>query len=100
MSEFSVSLKELKTKVDALRQLNAQFKSQIGELEGTEANLNGMWEGQARETFHTAFATDKVQMDNFYNAVEVYAQRLESIIGKYIQAEQTNVQIANERTYK
>ena len=59
-----------------------------------------MWEGQARETFHNAFASDKIQMDNFYNAVEVYAQRLEQIAAKYAQAEAANVEIASERTYK
>lgn len=100
MSDFTVSISDLKTKVDSLRQLNAQFKSQVNELESTEANLNGMWEGQARETFHNAFASDKIQMDNFYNAVEVYAQRLEQIAAKYAQAEAANVEIASERTYK
>ena len=49
MSDFTVSVNDLKTKVDTLRQLNAQFKSQVGELESTEANLNGMWEGEAKE---------------------------------------------------
>lgn len=100
MSDFRVSINDLKTKVDSLRQLNAQFKSQVSDLESTEASLNGMWEGQARESFHQAFASDKVQMDNFYNAVEVYAMRLEAIAAKYAQAESENVEIAQTRTYK
>ena len=100
MSDFRVSINDLKTKVDSLRQLNAQFKSKIGELSSTESSLNGMWEGQARTIFHQAFESDKVQMDNFFNAVEVYAQRLEAIAARYIQAENTNIEIANERTYK
>lgn len=100
MSDFRVSVAELKAKVDSLRQLNGQFKSQVGNLEATEASLNGMWEGQARETFHNAFASDKVQMDNFYNAVEVYAARLESIAARYAQAEAASTEIANERTYR
>lgn len=100
MADFSVSISELKAKVENLRQLNAQFKSQIGELEGTENNLCGMWEGQAKETFHNAFSNDKVQMNNFYNAVEVYAQRLEAIAARYAQAEVNNVEIAGERKYK
>ena len=100
MSDFTVSISDLKTKVDTLRQLNAQFKSQVNDMESTEANLNGMWEGQAREAFHNAFASDKIQMDNFYNAVEVYAQRLEAIAARYAQAEAANMEIARERTYK
>ena len=99
MSDFTVSINDLKVKVDTLRQLNAQFKSQVGELEATESNLNGMWEGEAKDTFHNAFTSDKTQMNNFYNAVEVYAQRLESIAARYAQAEANNVEIASERTY-
>lgn len=99
MSDFVVSVSDLKVKVDTLRQLNAQFKSQIGELEATEANLNGMWEGEAKEAFHNAFLSDKTQMNNFYNAIEVYAQRLEAISARYAQAEATNVEIAAERKY-
>lgn len=100
MSEFVVSVNDLKVKVDTLRQLNAQFKSKVGEMESTEASLNGMWEGEAKEAFHNAFTSDKTQMNNFYNAVEVYAQRLESIVARYAQAEAANVEIASERTYK
>ena len=100
MSDFTVSVNDLKTKVDTLRQLNAQFKSQVGELESPEANLNGMWEGEAKETFHNAFTSDKTQMNNFYNAVEVYAQRLEAIAQRYAQAEAANVEIAAERSYQ
>lgn len=99
MADFTVSISDLKTKVDTLRQLNAQFKNQVGELESTEANLNGMWEGEAKNTFHNAFSSDKTQMNNFYNAVEVYAQRLEAIAARYAQAEATNIEIAAERTY-
>ncbi len=100
MSDFTVSVNDLKQKVDTLRQLNAQFKSQVSELEATEANLNGMWEGEAKNTFDQAFKSDKVQMDNFYNAVEVYAQRLEAIAARYAQAEGESVAIATERKYK
>lgn len=99
MSEFRVSVQELKTKVEALRSLNAQFKSSVGELESTENNLSSMWEGDAKAAFHNAFTSDKVQMDNFYNAIEVYAQKLETIMARYMQAEAANVEIATERKY-
>lgn len=100
MADFTVSINDLKTKVDSLRQLNGQFKSQVENLDSTEKRLAGMWEGEARNTFDRMFQSDKVQMDNFYNAVEVYAQRLEAIAARYAQAEARNVEIASERTYK
>lgn len=100
MSDFRVTVNELKSKVETLRQLNGQFKSQVDELTTTEANLTSMWEGPARDTFHRAFEGDKIQMGNFYNAVEVYAQRLEEIASRYMQAEETNTAIAHERNYK
>lgn len=99
MSEFRVSVQELKSKVETLRSLNGQFKSSVGELESTENNLSSMWEGEAKAAFHTAFSNDKIQMDNFYNAIEVYAQKLETIMARYMQAESANIEIATERTY-
>lgn len=99
-AEYVVNVKELGAKVNALRQLNNSFKSAVGELESTEAQLNGMWEGEAREAFHAAFQSDKIQMGNFYNAVEVYAERLEDFAAKYAQAEAANTQTAVERKYK
>ncbi len=99
MSEFRVSVQELKSKVEALRSLNSQFKSAVSELESTENNLSSMWEGEAKTAFHTAFGNDKIQMDNFYNAIEVYAQKLETIMARYMQAESANIEIATERTY-
>ena len=59
-----------------------------------------MLEGNAKTAFHNAFTSDKQQMDNFYTAIELYAQKLEVILAKYIQAENTNIELANNRTYK
>lgn len=100
MTDYTISMNDLRTKAEMLRQLNAQFRNQVDEMTAIEANLNGMWEGQAREAFHSAFESDRVQMSNFYNAVEVYAQRLELMLEAYIRAENANIQIANERTYR
>ncbi|MDO4617063.1 MAG: WXG100 family type VII secretion target [Lachnospiraceae bacterium] len=99
MSDFRVSISELTTKVTSLRELNAQFKSQVSEMESVEGNLNSMWEGEAKNAFHTAFQSDKGQMDNFYSIIESYAERLEAIAARYAQAEARNVEIASERTY-
>ena len=100
MAEIKVMTNELKSKIEELRPLNTQFKSAVGELESTEASLNSMWEGNAKTAFHNAFTSDKQQMDNFYTVIELYAQKLEVMLAKYIQAENTNIELANNRTYK
>ncbi len=95
-----VSASQLIAKANELKNLNAQFRSNIGELEATEETLRTMWEGEANDAFHNAFTSDKTQMTNFYNAIEVYVMRLLEIAAKYQQAEATNTEIANNRTYR
>lgn len=99
MSEFRVDPKQLQSNANDLRQLNAQFKSTVADLESTEATLSGMWDGPAKEAFRKAFMSDKAQMDTFYQAIDEYATRLESIASKYQTAENKNTEIANNRTY-
>ena len=100
MATFRVTPNELRAKAEELRALNAQFKSEVGNMEALEGALAGMWEGQAKDAFHNAFISDKTQMNNFYNAIEVYVQRLEATAAKYAQAEAANVEIASTRKYK
>lgn len=99
MALIRVSTSELKAKAEELKNLNFQFKSSVSELESVENNLSGMWEGEARDAFHNAFNNDKVQMNNFYNAIEVYVQRLEEAAAKYAQAEAANAELAGTRSY-
>ena len=95
-----VTATELIARANDLKNLNAQFRSTVNDLEGTEESLRTMWEGEANNAFHSAFTRDKVQMTNFYNAIEVYVQRLLEIAAKYQQAEATNTQIASNRSYR
>lgn len=99
MAIIRVTAAELRNGAQELRDLNQRFKSDVTDLENTEGALNTMWEGDARNAFHQAFTSDKTQMNNFYNAIEVYAQRLEVAAAKYEQAEAQNVEIANTRSY-
>ena len=69
MAAFTVTSSELKAKANELRNLNAQFKTQVGNLESQEGNLVTMWEGEAKNAFHTAFMNDKSQMDKFYDLI-------------------------------
>lgn len=100
MAEIIVTASQLKAQAENLRQLNSNFKSAVAEMESMEESLNGMWDGTANDAFHAAFTSDKTQMNNFYNAIEVYIQRLEDIAAKYAQTEATNAEIATERRYQ
>ncbi len=99
MAAFQVTAKELRTKAGELRDMNAQFKTQVGNLETQEQSLGSMWEGDAKKAFHAAFSNDKVQMDNFYNLIEQYCVALENIATKYEMAEAQNVSTASARNY-
>lgn len=99
MALIQVTAAELRTKAGELRDLNAQFKNQVSNLESDEQQLASMWEGEAKNAFHNAFNNDKTQMDNFYNLIEQYCVTLENIATKYENAENQNVEIASSRTY-
>lgn len=99
MALISVTAAQLKAKADELTNLNGSFKSNVQDLEATEQNLAGMWEGQAKEAFHNAFNNDKVQMTNFSTLIEKYVNTLITIASKYEQAESINTDTASSRNY-
>ena len=99
MSQIRVTAAQLKTQAETLRATNQNFKTRVNNLESTEAQLKSMWEGEANDAFHNAFTRDKVQMDNFYNAIQQYAAVLDNIAAKYEAAEATNTNTATTRTY-
>ena len=99
MAEFSVTVRELNTKAEELQNLNTQFMNQVSNLEETESTLNGMWEGEAKQAFDTAFHNDITQMHNFYNAIAQYIAALQNIAVQYSNAEARNVEIASTRNF-
>jgi WXG100 family type VII secretion target len=100
MALIQVTAAQLKAQAEKLRNYNSNFKTQTGKLETLEGQLNTMWDGEANTAFHNSFTKDKTQMDNFYNAIEKYANALVTIAGKYEQAESTNTSTASTRVYK
>lgn len=96
MALIQVTASQLRTKAGELRDLNSQFKTQVNNLEGEEQVLAGMWEGEAKNVFHTTFNNNKGQMDNFYNLIEQYCMTLENIATQYENAESHNVEIAGQ----
>ena len=100
MAEIKVTSSELKRIAGELRQLNSNFNNTVDEMTTTEQQLMGMWDGEAKETFHNAYVSDVGQMDVFYQTIEKYCQALENNASKYEQAEQQNINTAATRSYK
>lgn len=96
---FKVTASALTSQAEELTELNGQFKSAVEQMVSTEASLNSMWEGEAKDAFHNAFTTDKGKMDEFYNLIQTYIEKLNTIATRYAQAENTNTEIATNRTY-
>ncbi len=99
MAEIRVTAAEVRKKAEELRSLNSQFQQKVEALVGSEQSLGSMWEGEAKNTFHTAFNNDKNQMDSFHTAIEQYAVALDNIAAEYEKREQMNQSIASQRTY-
>ena len=100
MASFITTPAQLRAKAEELSSLNNSFKTNVSELEAEEQNLMGMWEGQAKEAFHQAFSSDKIQMTNFSTLIEKYVASLLTIAAKYEEAEIINTETATARKYK
>ena len=100
MSRVNVKPQELINGCQELSQLNSEFRLAIEELEQSEARLNGMWDGEANDTFHNAFISDKEQMNVFSQEIDKYSNVLRDIANRYIKAEAQNADMAKTRTYK
>ncbi len=98
-SSFKVTTSVLTSQANELSDLNGRFKTAVEQLVTSEASLKTMWEGEANDAFHNAFTTDKGKMDEFYNLILQYIEKLNSIATRYSQTEQTNTEIASNRTY-
>ena len=97
---FIATPAQLRAKAEELAALNNSFKTNVSELEAEEQNLMGKWEGQAKEAFHQAFSSDKIQMTNFSTLIEKYVASLITIAAKYEEAERINTETATARKYK
>lgn len=100
MALIRVTAAQLRAKAEELTGLNNNFKTNVSDLEACEQNLAGMWEGQAKDAFHQAFNSDKVQMTNFSTLIEKYVSTLLTIAAKYEQAESVNTETASTRNYQ
>lgn len=99
MAMIQVTSKRLRNAAESLQNLNAQFKAKAEDLVGKEQSLCQMWEGQAKNAFHTAFDRDSSQMEVFHNLINQYIRVLLEIAARYEQTEARNAEIAGSRTY-
>lgn len=99
MALIRVTASQLRVKAEELTGWNRQFEKQTGELEACEQRLAAMWEGQAKEAFHQAFARDRLQMANFSALIDKYVSTLLAVAAKYERAENANTQTASTRKY-
>ena len=100
MASFITTPAQLRAKAEELSSLNNSFKMNVSELEAEEQNRMGMWDGQAKEAFHQAFSSDKIQMTNFSTLIEKYVASLLTIAAKYEEAERINTETATGGKYK
>ena len=94
MAEFIATASSINNKADELSKLNGQLKTQIITLESKVQELKTMWEGDARDTFDSAFQRDKAKLDAYYTAIETYCKTLSDVATTYQNSENKNVQIA------
>ena len=99
MAEIQVTTATLRAKAEELNGLNEQFKNAVTSLTEEEQSLRTSYEGQSSDAFHAAFTKDMTQMQNFYNAIAQYVQKLLQIAESYEKAEQANVATATTRNY-
>lgn len=99
MSFFEVTSGEVRSKAGQLSELNGQFKAKAVDLSEKEGSLASMWEGAAKDTFHSAFMQDKSQMDIFTQLIDQYVEALLEIAQKYEEAERRAMELAAARNY-
>ena len=99
MSEIKVTSATITSAISELTSMNTQFEGKIEDLATTETSLTSIWEGEARDTFRTIFASDKEQMENFSSLLQEYITTLEEILTLYEDAEAINVETLTTRTY-
>lgn len=95
--KFRVNPQELAKQAQALQELNERFKSEVQIMTEKEESLSSMWEGEARNAFHNAYATDVEKFQNFYNGIARFVQALADAAQEYAKAEQAAASIGNKR---
>ena len=97
MAEIKVTPRELRNKATDLEGFNRKFRAEVEKMVGYEAQLAGMWEGEAQKAFRKAFNDDKLKMERFALNIDKYVMALRDDAQKYEEAENKATNIATER---
>ena len=97
MAEIKVTPRELRNKATDLEGFNRKFRAEAEKMVGYEAQLAGMWEGEAQKAFRKAFNDDKLKMERFALNIDKYVMALREDAQKYEEAENKATNIATER---
>ena len=97
-TSFRVTPAQLSQQAQELQSLNERFKTEVTAMTEKEQALSGMWEGEARNAFHNAYATDAEKFANFYNGINRFAEALLEVAKRYAEAETAAASQANTRT--
>lgn len=84
---FRVTPAQLIQQAQELQTLNERFKAEVTAMTEKEEALSSMWEGEARNAFHNAYATDAEKFANFYNGIVRFIQALSDVAQNYQKAE-------------
>ena len=84
---FRVSTAQLIQQAQELQTLNERFKAEVTAMTEKEEALSSMWEGEARNAFHNAYATDAEKFANFYNGIARFVEALTEVAQTYAKAE-------------
>lgn len=95
---YRVTPAQLTQQAQDLQALNERFKTEVTAMTEKEEALSSMWEGEARNAFHNAFATDVQKFQEFYNTVARFVQTLGENAQKYQKAEAQSAAIATTRS--
>lgn len=96
---LTVTSQKLRETAANLRRLNSQLRSELNNMSSRERSLNGMWDGQANDTFHAAYEHDVREYNDFIQAIEEYINALLQAADEYERTESRNQSIASSRTY-
>ena len=94
---FRVSTAQLIQQAQELQTLNERFKAEVTAMTEKEEALSSMWEGEARNAFHNAYATDAEKFANFYNGIVRFIQALSDVAQNSQKAEAQAAAIATTR---
>jgi len=96
---LTVTAQKLRDTAERLRALNGRLREEVNTMSSRERSLNGMWDGQANDTFHGAYMHDVHEYEDFMNAINEYIAALLQAANEYEAAENRNRSIASNRTY-